>query len=204
MVCVAGFFARDLHLTPDHLAWLSGNLLTMGSAVPYAIAAKLAHPGRPAIARVGDGAMQMNGLGELVTIQQRWRSWDDPRLVIVVFNNRDLNFVTWEQRLMEGEPKFPASQDLPDVRYADYAKLLGLDGVRVERPDDVGPAWDRALAADRPFVIDVVVSADVPTFPPSLEPKQEEMLAKALAAEPDAAEAILEQMQKQEIVQQAE
>ena len=175
-----GFFARDLHLTPDHLAWLSGNLLTMGSAVPYAIAAKLAHPDRPAIALLGDGAMQMNGLGELVTVQQRWRSWADPRLVIVVFNNRDLNFVTWEQRVMGGDAKFAPSQDLPDVPYASYAELLGLAGRRVARLEDLGPAWDAALSADRPFVLDVVVDPDVPPLPPHLTAEQARNMAKAL------------------------
>jgi pyruvate dehydrogenase (quinone) len=183
-----GFYARDLKLTPDHLAWLSGNLLTMGSGVPYAIAAKLAHPERPAIALVGDGAMQMNGLGELVTIQQRWRSWADPRLVIVVFNNRDLNFVTWEQRVMEGSAKFSASQDIPDVPYARYAELLGLAGTRVERPEDLGAAWDAALSADRPFVLVVVVDPDVPPLPPHLTGEQARNMARALwQGDPDRA-----------------
>jgi pyruvate dehydrogenase (quinone) len=181
-----GFFARDLRLGPSHLAWISGNLLTMGSGLPYAIAAKLAHPGRPAIALLGDGAMQMNGLGELVTVAQRWRSWDDPRLVVLVLNNRDLSFVTWEQRTMGASPKFPPSQDLPDVPYADYARLLGLGGIRIERPEDIGPAWDEALAADRPVVLDAVVDPDVPPLPPHLDAEQARNLAKALAkGDPD-------------------
>jgi len=194
------WLARHVRLRRGMLFSVSGGLATMGCAIPYASAAKFAHPDRPAVAFVGDGAMQMSGLSALVDVVKHWRRWKDPRLAIVVFNNRDLNFVTWEQRLMEGEPKFPASQDLPDVRYADYATLLGLGGVRVERPEDVGPAWDQALAADRPFVIDAVVSADVPTFPPSLTTMQEDTLAEALAQDPAAA-AILEQMQKQEITQ---
>lgn len=175
-----GYFARDLTLGPSHLAWLSGNLLTMGSGLPYAIAAKIAHPDRPAIALIGDGAMQMNGLGELVTVQQRWRSWADPRLIVVVFNNRDLNFVTWEQRVMEGEPKFAQSQDLPDVPYADYAKLLGLDGARVERPEDLGAVWDAALSADRPFVIDALVDPNVPPLPPHITLDQAKNMTSAL------------------------
>jgi pyruvate dehydrogenase (quinone) len=183
-----GFFARDLHLRPSHLAWLSGNLLTMGSAVPYAIGAKLAHPDRVAVALVGDGAMQMNGLTELVTIQQRWRSWQDPRCVIVVFNNRDLNFVTWEQRVMEGESKFAASQDVPDVPYARYAELLGLGGIRVERPEDIGPAWDTALSADRPFVLDMVVDPNVPPLPPHITAEQARNMTHALwQGDPDRA-----------------
>src|SRR5205814_50225 len=128
-------------------------LASMGAAMPYAIAAKFTHPERVAIAMVGDGAMQMNGLNELITVSKYWRRWSDPRLVILVLNNRDLNMVTWEQRVLEGDPKFAASQDLPDFPYADYAKLLGLNGIRLSHPEDVAPAWDLALAADRPTVI---------------------------------------------------
>lgn len=195
------WLARHVRLRRGMTFSVSGGLATMGCGVPYAIAAKLAHPERPAIAMVGDGAMQMSGMSALIDVAKHWKRWSDPRLVVLVLNNRDLNYVTWEQRVMEGEPKFPASQDLPDVPYADYAKLLGLDGIRVERPDDVAAAWDRALAADRPFVIDAVVSADVPTFPPQLKAEQEDKLARALADDPDA-ERVLEQMQKQEITQQ--
>jgi pyruvate dehydrogenase (quinone) len=181
-----GFFARNLRLGPSHLAWISGNLLTMGSALPYAVAAKFAHPDRPAIALAGDGAMQMNGMGELITVAQRWRGWEDPRLILLVLNNRDLSFVSWEQRTMGGVPKFPPSQDLPDVPYHRYAELLGLRGIRVERTEDVGPAWDEALSADRPVVIDALVDPDVPPLPPHLEPEQARNLAKALVkGDPD-------------------
>jgi pyruvate dehydrogenase (quinone) len=152
----------------------------MGSALPYALAAKLAHPDRPAIALLGDGAMQMNGLTELVSIAQRWRAWSDPRLVALVLNNRDLNFVSWEQRTMGADAKFPQTQDLPDVPYASYAELLGLRGIRVERTEDVGPAWDAALSADRPVVLDAVVDPDVPPLPPHLTAEQARNLATAL------------------------
>jgi pyruvate dehydrogenase (quinone) len=140
------------------------------------------------VALVGDGAMQMNGLGELITIQQRWRTWADPRCVIVVFNNRDLNFVTWEQRVMEGDMKFSTSQDVPDVPYAQYAELLGLGGIRVERPQDLGAAWDTVLSADRPYVLDVVVDPDVPPLPPHITGEQARNMAKALwHGDPDRA-----------------
>ena len=175
-----GFFARNLRLTPGHIAWISGNLLTMGNGLPYAIAAKTAHPDRPAIALLGDGAMQMNGLGELVTVAQRWRGWSDPRLVVLVLNNRDLNFVTWEQRVMGGDVKFSASQDLPDVPYGRYAELLGLRGVRVEDPQEVGAAWDAALSADRPTVIDAVVDPDVPPLPPHITVEHARNMTQAL------------------------
>ena len=127
------------------------HLATMGAGVPYAIAAKFAYPDRPVIALVGDGAMQMNGINELITIAKYWKEWSDPRLIVLVLNNRDLNQVTWEQRVMDGDPKFEASQDLPDFPYARYAELLGLQGhPRRRRPTSVGAAWDEALAPTGP------------------------------------------------------
>jgi len=166
---------------------LSGGLATMGSGLPYALAGKLAFPDRVVIAVVGDGAMQMSGMGALIDVAKYWKRWRDPRFILLVLNNRDLNYVTWEQRVMEGEPKFPASQDLPDIPYAKYGELLGLGGVRVERPEDVAGAWRAAFAASRPFVIDALVDANVPTLPPKLKPELQEKLAQALAkGDPDA------------------
>jgi pyruvate dehydrogenase (quinone) len=180
------WYARDLRLRRGMLASLSSTLASMGSAVPYAIAAKFAHPERAVFALAGDGAMQMNGLAELITVTKYWRRWSDPRLPVLVLNNRDLNMVTWEHRAMEGSPKFAASQDIPDVAYADFAKSLGLAGRRVEREDDVGPAWDEALAADRPFVIDAVVDPDVPPLPPHISFEQARaMTAALLKGDPD-------------------
>jgi pyruvate dehydrogenase (quinone) len=163
------------------MASLSGNLATMGCGVPYAIAAKFAHPDRVAIALVGDGAMQMNGLNELITIAKYWRRWSDPRLVVLVLNNSDLNQVTWEQRVMEGDPRFEASQDVPDFDYAHFARQLGLRGVRVESPEQIGGAWDEALAGDRPFVLDVVTDPEVPPLPPHITFEQAKMFALAVA-----------------------
>jgi pyruvate dehydrogenase (quinone) len=177
---------------------LSGSLATMGAALPYALAAKFAYPDRLVIATAGDGAMQMIGNAGLIDIAKHWRKWSDPRLVVLVLNNRDLNYVTWEQRVMEGEPKFAASQELPDLSYARYAEMLGLRGIRVESPEDVGAAWDEAFAADRPVVIDVVVNADIPTVPPTLKPKQKKQLERALSEDPDAS-GIRVQMNRQEI-----
>jgi pyruvate dehydrogenase (quinone) len=176
------WYARDLRLRRGMLASLSGTLATMGSAIPYALAAKEVHPDRPAIAILGDGAMQMNGINALISAAQWWRGWQDPRLIVVVMNNRDLNYVTWEQRVLEGDPRFAASQDVPDFAYARYAELLGLVGIRVERPDQVAAAWDRALAADRPVVFEAVVDADVPTLPPDMMREHQEKLASALSA----------------------
>ncbi|MFF4818578.1 thiamine pyrophosphate-requiring protein [Kitasatospora sp. NPDC001309] len=162
----ANWYARHLRMRGSMRGSLSGTLATMGPGVPYAIGAKFAHPDRPAIAVVGDGAMQMNGLAELITAAKYYHEWTDPRLVVAVLNNQDLNQVTWEMRAMQGAPQFEPSQHLPDVRYADVARSFGLDGVRVERPEDVGPAWSRALAADRPFVIDFRTDPAVPPIPP--------------------------------------
>jgi len=187
---------------------ISGGLATMGCAVPYALAAKMAYPDRPAFALIGDGAMQMIGLNALIDVAKQWRRaresgmpWGDGTFVVVVLNNRDLNYVTWEQRAMDGDPRYVTSQALPDLPYADFARMLGFDGVRVERPEDIASAWERALASDVPFVIDAVVDGAVPTLPPELEPEQEDKLAKALAdGDPDA-EAVMEQLQLQDVVQ---
>jgi pyruvate dehydrogenase (quinone) len=181
------WYARDLRFRRGIMGSLSATLASMGSAVPYAIAAKFAHPERVVFALAGDGAMQMNGLAELITIAKYHHRWSDPRLVVLVLTNRDLNQVTWEHRAMEGSPKLEASQDLPDVPYAEFARSIGLAGRRVDSPDDVGPAWDEALAADRPFVLDAVVDPDVPPLPPHIEFEQARaMTAALLKGDPDA------------------
>jgi pyruvate dehydrogenase (quinone) len=182
----AVWIARHVMLRRGMRASLSGGLATMGSAIPYAIAAKFATPDRVAIAITGDGAMQMSGLNALIDVAKHWRSWEDPRLIVLVLNNRDLNYVTWEQRAMEGDPKYERSQVLPDMPYARYAELLELRGARLETPDQIDETWRAALASDRPFVIDAVVSADVPTLPAILVPKQQHMLERALTTDPDA------------------
>jgi pyruvate dehydrogenase (quinone) len=176
------WYARHLRFRRGMMGSVSGTLATMGCAIPYAVAAKFAHPDRPAIALIGDGAMQMNGLTELVTIAKYWQRWIDPRLVIMVLNNRELAYVTWEERIQAGDPKWPASQDLPDLPYAEIAKLMGLGGRRVEDPEQVGPAWDEALAADRPFVLDMVTDPNVPPLPPHITFAQARGFAGALAA----------------------
>ncbi|MGH3422298.1 MAG: thiamine pyrophosphate-dependent enzyme, partial [Streptosporangiaceae bacterium] len=151
----ANWYARQLKFRGDMRGSLSGNLATMGPGVPYGIGAKFGHPDRPVIVFEGDGAMQMNGLAELITIKHYWREWADPRLIVAVLHNDDLNQVTWEMRAMEGAPKFTESQTLPDVDYAAFATSLGLEGIAVDKPGDIGPAWDRALASDKPSVLDV-------------------------------------------------
>jgi pyruvate dehydrogenase (quinone) len=164
----ANWFARDLKLRRGMSATLSGSLATMGCGVPYAIGAKFAHPDRPVIALVGDGAMQMNGNSELLTIKKYWKEWKDPRLIVLVLHNNDLNQVTWEMRAMAGDTRYVASQDLPDFEYARYAELAGLRGIRVDRPELLAAAWDEALASPMPVVLEAVVDPDVPPLPPHI------------------------------------
>ncbi|QMU28050.1 thiamine pyrophosphate-requiring protein [Adhaeribacter radiodurans] len=172
---------------------VSGTLATMGCAVPYAIAAKFAHPNRAVFAFVGDGAMQMGGNDELLTIQKYWRHWQNPQLIVLVLNNRDLNFVTWEQRLMQGEPKFDDSQVLPDFNYAQYAENIGLIGIRVEQPDQVIPALEKALQADRPVVIDALTDPEILVFTPQVATKFASELAEAINKGDTAAQQHLEE-----------
>src|SRR5690242_20760476 len=162
----ANWYARNLRFHGDIRGSLSGTLATMGPGVPYVIGAKWAHPDRPAVALVGDGAMQMNGLAELITVAHYWQQWTDPRLIVAILHNNDLNQVTWEMRAMEGAPKFAESQTLPDVDFAAFARSLGLSGVPVDDAEDIGPAWDAALAADRPTVLDIRCDPDIPPIPP--------------------------------------
>ena len=176
----ANWYARDLKIRRGMMASLSGGLASMGAAVPYAIAAKFAHPDRPVIALVGDGAMQMNNMAELITVAKYWRQWSDHRWIVCVFNNEDLNQVTWEQRVMEGDPKFDASQQIPNVPYHSFAELIGLKGIYVDNPDAVGAAWDEALRADRPVVLEVKTDPEVPPLPPHITLDQAKHLTHAL------------------------
>jgi pyruvate dehydrogenase (quinone) len=176
----ANWYARDLKMRRGMMASLSGGLATMGPGVPYAIAAKFAYPERYVIAMVGDGAMQMNGLNGLITIAKYWKTWRDPRLVVMVLNNGDLNQVTWEQRAMEGDPRYIPSQEVPDFPYAGYADLLGLRGIRVNRPEEIGPAWDQALSADRPCLLEMVTDPNVPPLPPDISMKEAKAYLSAL------------------------
>ncbi len=176
----ANWYARDLKIRRGMMASLSGGLASMGAAAPYAIAAKFAHPDRPVVALVGDGAMQMNNMAELITVAKYWREWSNPRWVICVFNNEDLNQVTWEQRVMNGDPKFEASQRIPNVPYHRFAELIGLKGIYVDNPDRLGAAWDEALASDIPVVLEVKTDPETPPLPPHITFDQAMKMGKAL------------------------
>lgn len=176
----ANWFARDLKIRRGMIASLSGGLASMGTAVPYALAAKYAHPERPVIALVGDGAMQMNNMAELITVAKYWRSWRNPRFVVCVFNNEDLNQVTWEQRIINGDPKFEASQQIPNVSYSRFAEMIGLTGIFVDSPQVLGSAWEQALASETPVVLEVKTDPEVPPLPPHITLQQAKNVSLAL------------------------
>ncbi|QIG80233.1 thiamine pyrophosphate-requiring protein [Stakelama tenebrarum] len=174
----ANWYARDLQFRRGMMGSLSGGLASMGAGVPYAIAAKFAHPDRPVIASVGDGAMQMNNMAELITIAKYHDRWPNQTFVVCVLNNEDLNQVTWEQRVMEGNPKFEATQKIPSVPYHRFAQMIGLEGIYVDDPEDLGSAWDRALSAGKPVLLEVKTDPEVPPLPPHITLDQ----AKAFSA----------------------
>ena len=189
------WWARQLKLRKGMKAALSGNLATMCPAVPYALAAKFAYPERPVIASLGDGSMQMLGNNALLDIAHYYERWQNRQLIVVVLHNNDLNQVTWEQRVLSGDPKLEASQVLPDFPFARYAELIGLRGIRVDSPDRVGTAWDEALAADRPVVYEAITDPEVPPLPPHIEFEQAKKLARALVkGEPERGRVIRESL----------
>ena len=188
----ANWYARDLKIRRGMMCSLSGGLASMGAAVPYAIGAKFAHPDRPVIALVGDGAMQMNNMSELITVAKYYKTWTTPNWICCVWNNEDLNQVTWEQRVMEGFPRFKTTQDIPNVPYHRFAELIGLKGIYVDNPDHLGAAWDEALASQVPVVLEVKTDPEVPPLPPHITVKQAQAFMNTLYQEPDSAHIIAE------------
>jgi pyruvate dehydrogenase (quinone) len=183
----ANWYARHLKFRGQMRGSLSGNLATMCPGAPYVTGAKFAHPDRPAIGFIGDGAMQMLGINELITVKHYWQEWTDPRAVFAVLHNDDLNQVTWEMRAMGGSPQFLPSQHLPDFPFADYARSLGFEAIRVDKPEDVKGAWQRALSADRPALIEFMTDPAIPPIPPHATWEQMENAGKAiLGGDPDS------------------
>ncbi|MGH8143390.1 MAG: thiamine pyrophosphate-requiring protein [Steroidobacteraceae bacterium] len=182
---VANWYARDIRMRRGMMGSLSGGLASLGAATPYAMAAKMAYPDRPVIAFIGDGAMQMNGLNVMITIGKYWRQWSDPRLIVMVLNNRDLNQVTWEERVMLGEGKTESTQSIPDLPYHSYAELLGLKGIFVNDPERLGAAWDEALAADRPVILECYTDPNVPPLPPHITLKDARNFMTMIGNEPE-------------------
>jgi pyruvate dehydrogenase (quinone) len=195
------WFARQLRLRKGMKASLSGTLATMGPAVPYAVAAKFAYPERPVIALIGDGSFQMNGMNELITVAKYRERWSDQRLVFCVFNNQDLNQVTWEQRVLAGDPMYPATQRIPDFPAARYAELVGLHGIRVERPDDVAGAWEEVLSAGIPAVLEAVVDPEIPPLPPHITGEQMKKMARAMVKGDPEAVGVMEKSLRAKILE---
>ena len=182
---VANWYARDIRMRRGMMGSLSGGLASLGSATPYAVAAKMAYPHRPVIAFIGDGAMQMNGLNVMITVAKYWRRWKDPRFVVMVLDNRDLSQVTWEERVQMGEGKTKSTQDVPGLAYHHYAEMLGLKGIRVSDPQRLGAAWDEALAADRPVILDCLSDPNVPPLPPHISAKEAKNFMRMARNEPE-------------------
>jgi pyruvate dehydrogenase (quinone) len=178
------WWARHLRMREGMRSILSGTLATMCPAVPYALAAKFAFPDRPVIATIGDGAFQMLGMNGMIDIARYRDRWLNQQLVVLVLHNNDLNQVTWEQRVMSGDPKLDVSQTLPEFPYARYAELIGLKGIRVDAPEQVGPAWDEALASGTPVVLEAITDPEIPPLPPHITFDQANKMAHALPGDP--------------------
>jgi pyruvate dehydrogenase (quinone) len=182
---VANWYARDIRMRRGMMGSLSGGLASLGAATPYAMAAKMAFPDRVVIAFIGDGAMQMNGLNVMITISKYWKEWSDPRLIVMVLNNRDLNQVTWEERIQLGDGKTESTQSIPDFPYHKYAELVGLKGIFVDDPEKLGAAWDEALAADRPVILECYTDPNVPPLPPHITMKDAKNFMTMTLTEPE-------------------
>jgi pyruvate dehydrogenase (quinone) len=189
---VANWYARDIKMRRGMMGSLSGGLASLGAATPYAMAAKMAFPDRVVIAFIGDGAMQMNGLNVMITISKYWKEWSDPRLIVMVLNNRDLNQVTWEERIQLGEGKTESTQSIPDFPYHKYAELAGLKGIFVDDPEKLGPAWDEALAADRPVILECYTDPNVPPLPPHITLEEAKNFMFMTTSEPELGSVIKE------------
>jgi pyruvate dehydrogenase (quinone) len=187
---VANWFARDLRMRRGMKASLSGGLASLGAGTPYAFAGKMAYPDRTVIACMGDGAMQMSGLNEMITISKYWKQWSNPRLIVLVLNNRDLNQVTWEERIQLGAGKTESTQSIPDFPYHRYAELIGLKGIFVDHPDRVGAAWDEALSADRPVILEAYTDPNVPPLPPHITFEQAKNFVSMIPSEPELASVV--------------
>ena len=182
---VANWYGRDIKMRRGMMGSLSGSLASLGAATPYAVAAKMAFPERVVLAFIGDGAMQMNGLNVMITISKYWKQWSNPKLIVMVLNNQDLNQVTWEERVQMGDGKTESTQAIPDFAYHSYAELLGLKGIVVRHPDRLGAAWDEAFNADRPVIMNVYADPNVPPLPPHITFKDAKNFLSMMRTEPE-------------------
>jgi pyruvate dehydrogenase (quinone) len=182
---VANWYARDIKMRRGMMGSLSGGLASLGAGTPYAVAAKFAYPERTVIAFMGDGAMQMNGINVMITVSKYWREWASPKLIVLVLNNRDLNQVTWEERVQLGEGKTESTQSIPDIPYHKYAELLGLKGIFVNRPEQISAAWEEALNADRPVILEAYTDPNVPPLPPHITLRDAKNFLSMMPDEPE-------------------
>ena len=187
---VANWYARDIRIRRGMMGSLSGGLASLGAATPYALAAKMAYPDRPVIGFIGDGAMQMNGLNVMITVSKYWRRWSNPRFILMVLNNEDLNQVTWEERVQLGDGKTPLTQTIPNFPYHKYAELLGFKGIYCDDPERVGAAWDEALTSNRPVIMNMKADPNVPPLPPHITLKDAKNFLTMMADEPELASVI--------------
>ena len=176
----ADWYGHHIRLRRGMLGDLSGRLASMLAAMPYAVAAKFAYPDRPVICTIGDGAFQMLGMNELITIKKYMKEWDNPQLIIMVLHNDDLTQVSWEMRAEDANPVWSTSQDVESVDYAGWAELLGFTGIRVTTDDEVEAAWDTAFANRGITLIDAYTSKNVPPLPPHITLEYAKNTAEAL------------------------
>ncbi|MBA8990963.1 pyruvate dehydrogenase (quinone) [Curtobacterium pusillum] len=176
----ADWYGHHIRLRRGMRGDLSGRLATMLAAMPYAVAAKFAFPDRPAVCTIGDGAFQMLGMNELITVKKYLASWPNQQLVIVVMHNDDLGQVSWEMRTEDGNPMWRGSQDVETMDYAGYAELLGFTGIAVHDDDEVEAAVERAFENPGVTLIDAYVSRNVPPLPPHITAEYAMNTAKSL------------------------
>jgi pyruvate dehydrogenase (quinone) len=191
------WYAQYHRFQARNIGLVSGRLATMGAGMPYALAAKYACPERPVIALIGDGAMQMNGMNELLTLARDWKKWKTPQFIVLVLSNKELNFVTWEMRAAEGDPLFETSQDIPDFPYATYAQSLGLTGLTLEKAEDAESIWRQAFLSDRPVLIEASVTPDMPPLPPHISLEQAGHYASAMMqGDPNTVDVIINSLKQ--------
>lgn len=176
----ADWYGHHIRLREGMLGDLSGRLATMLAAMPYATAAKFAYPDRSVVCTIGDGAFQMLGMNELITVKKYLDRWENPQLIVVVMHNDDLTQVSWEMRTEDGNPVWETAQDVESVDFAGWAQLLGFQGIAVHRDEDVVPALDRAFAHRGVTLIDAYVSRNVPPLPAKVTAEYAVNTVKAL------------------------
>ena len=176
----ADWYGHHIRLRKEMMGDLSGRLATMLAAMPYAVAAKFAYPDRPVVCTIGDGAFQMLGMNELITIKKYQDTWENKQFIILVLHNDDLTQVSWEMRTEDGNPRWPGSQAVETMNYAAYAEVLGFKGLKVTDPNDVASAWDEAFAHQGVTLLDFHTDKNTPPLPPHISREYALHTAEAL------------------------